>query len=84
MAWLVIALLAAGRFVEFFVRSDSESSALGLEAAQWTSLALLALAGVGVWLTIRRPSVESTPKDASHPGPPSHAREYDPNGVNHP
>jgi phosphatidylglycerol:prolipoprotein diacylglycerol transferase len=56
MTWLVIALLAVGRFVEFFARSDSETLALGLETAQWTSLALVAVAAVGAWLTIRRPS----------------------------
>jgi phosphatidylglycerol:prolipoprotein diacylglycerol transferase len=53
ITWLVIGLLAAGRFVEFFVRSDSDTVALGLETAQWTSLALLALAGIGAWLVIR-------------------------------
>ena len=52
--WLVLALLAAGRFVEFFVRSDSATDALGLEAAQWTSLALIAGAGAGAWLSARR------------------------------
>jgi phosphatidylglycerol:prolipoprotein diacylglycerol transferase len=52
MTWLVIALLATGRFVEFFVRSDSDKVALGLEVAQWTSLALLVIAGLGAWLTI--------------------------------
>lgn len=54
MTWLVVALLAAGRFVEFFVRSDSPTLALDLEVAQWTSLALLALAGLGAWLTLGR------------------------------
>jgi phosphatidylglycerol:prolipoprotein diacylglycerol transferase len=54
MTWLVIALLAAGRFVEFFVRSDSDELALGLEIAQWTSLALLVVAGAGAWLTLGR------------------------------
>ena len=54
MTWLVIALLAAGRFIEFFVRSDSAESALGLEVAQWMSLGLLAVAGVGAWLTLAR------------------------------
>lgn len=54
MTWLVIALLAAGRFAEFFVRSDSDRLALGLETAQWTSLALIVLAAVGAWLTIGR------------------------------
>jgi phosphatidylglycerol---prolipoprotein diacylglyceryl transferase len=52
MTWLVIALLSAGRFVEFFVRSDSDKVALGLEVAQWTSLGLFALAALGAWLTL--------------------------------
>jgi phosphatidylglycerol:prolipoprotein diacylglycerol transferase len=39
--WLVLALLALARFAQFFVRSDSAAGALGLEAAQWTSLAML-------------------------------------------
>ncbi len=54
MTWLVIALLAAGRFLEFFVRSDSDTVGLGLETAQWTSLGLLVLAGTGALLTLRR------------------------------
>ena len=52
--WLVLALLAVGRFLEFFVRSDSAGGALGLEAAQWTSLALLAVCAAGAWVTLRR------------------------------
>jgi len=47
-------LLAAGRFAEFFVRSDAETLGLGLETAQWTSLGLIAAAGLGAWLTIGR------------------------------
>jgi phosphatidylglycerol---prolipoprotein diacylglyceryl transferase len=54
LMWLVIALLAGGRFFEFFVRSDSADLALGLETAQWTSLALLAVAIVGAWLSAGR------------------------------
>jgi phosphatidylglycerol:prolipoprotein diacylglycerol transferase len=54
MTWLVIALLGVGRFVEFFARSDSQTLALGLEAAQWTSLALIVAAGLGAWITLRR------------------------------
>jgi phosphatidylglycerol---prolipoprotein diacylglyceryl transferase len=53
VVWVVIALLAAGRFVEFFVRSDSATVALGLETAQWTSLALMLFAAAGAWLTSR-------------------------------
>jgi len=52
--WLVLGLLATGRFLEFFVRSDSDTLALGLETAQWTSLALLAAAAIGAWRTLRR------------------------------
>jgi phosphatidylglycerol:prolipoprotein diacylglycerol transferase len=52
--WLFLALFATGRFVEFFVRSDSATVALGLETAQWTSLALLAAAVLGAWLTLGR------------------------------
>ena len=49
--WLVMALLAIGRFAEFFFRSDSDTVALGLETAQWTSLALLAAATIGAcWM----------------------------------
>jgi phosphatidylglycerol---prolipoprotein diacylglyceryl transferase len=49
--WLVLALLAIGRFAEFFFRSDSDTVALGLETAQWTSLALLAAATIGAcWM----------------------------------
>jgi prolipoprotein diacylglyceryltransferase len=53
VVWVVIALLAAGRFVEFFVRSDSATVALGLETAQWTSLALMLFAAAGAWVTSR-------------------------------
>ena len=44
MIWVVLGLLAAGRFIEFFARSDSATTALGLETAQWTSLFLIAFA----------------------------------------
>lgn len=56
MVWLVMALLGIGRFVEFFVRSDSAGGALGLQTAQWTSIALIALAATGAWFTARRHS----------------------------
>jgi prolipoprotein diacylglyceryltransferase len=52
LTWLVLALLAVGRFFEFFLRSDSAHLALGLEIAQWTSLLLLAVAAAGAWLTL--------------------------------
>jgi len=62
MTWLVIALLSAWRFVEFFVRSDSDKVALGLEVAQWTSLGLLAVAGLGAWLTLGRRAADRRPR----------------------
>jgi len=52
--WAVIALYAAGRFAMFFYRSDSDEVALGLNSAQWTSVALLAIAGLAAWLAVRR------------------------------
>ena len=52
--WVVLALLALGRFAEFFVRSDSAGGALGLETAQWTSVALVCASAVGAWLTVGR------------------------------
>ena len=51
MMWLVIALFGIGRFVEFFARSDSEEVALGLNPAQYTSLALVAAAAGGFLVT---------------------------------
>jgi phosphatidylglycerol:prolipoprotein diacylglycerol transferase len=62
ITWLVIGLLAAGRFVEFFVRSDSATIGLGLETAQWTSLALIAVAALGAWLTIFRQRTGQPPR----------------------
>jgi len=53
MVWLVIGLFAAGRFVEFFFRSDSDVVALGLSSAQWTSLVTLAFAVAGAAVTRR-------------------------------
>jgi phosphatidylglycerol:prolipoprotein diacylglycerol transferase len=56
MVWTVIGLLAAGRFIEFFVRSDSATLALGLETAQWASIGLMLCAFVGAfWTLTRRP-----------------------------
>jgi phosphatidylglycerol---prolipoprotein diacylglyceryl transferase len=55
LTWLVLALLAVGRFFEFFLRSDSADLALGLEIAQWTSVAILLVAAGGAWWTLGRP-----------------------------
>lgn len=54
LTWLVLGLFAAGRFVEFFMREDSEDIAAGLNSAQWTSLVLLAIAAIGAWWTLVR------------------------------
>lgn len=51
LLWTVVALYGAGRFVMFFYRSDSDELALGLNAAQWTSLALVLVAATGAWLS---------------------------------
>ena len=53
MTWLVIGLFGAGRFVEFFARSDSEDVALGLNPAQYASLALV-VGAIGGLLATRR------------------------------
>jgi phosphatidylglycerol:prolipoprotein diacylglycerol transferase len=53
MVWLVSGLFAAGRFFEFFYRSDSDEVALGLNSAQWTSLAILAVSVAGWRVTSR-------------------------------
>ena len=58
VVWIVLGLLAAGRFVEFFARSDSATTALGLETAQWTSLLLIAVAVAGA-LVARRVSARA-------------------------
>jgi len=69
LMWLMLVLLAIGRFVEFFLRSDSADLALGLETAQWTSLLLLTIALPGAWLTVaRRPA---PPRD---PPPPARTK----------
>ena len=53
IAWLVLALFAAGRFVVFFARSDSPPLAFGLNNAQWTNLGILVLLAAG-WTWARR------------------------------
>lgn len=59
LLWTVIGLYALGRFAMFFARSDSDALALGLNGAQWTSLALLAVAVVGAARALRSPPRES-------------------------
>lgn len=67
LVWLVLALFAAGRFAEFFVRSDSPGLELGLDNAQWTSVGLLAIAAIGWWLTRGRARRASTASAVEQP-----------------
>lgn len=53
MLWTVIAIYSIGRFLMFFVRDDSTDLTLGLSVTQWTSLALLAVATIGLALSLR-------------------------------
>jgi len=53
MLWTVVALYSLGRFFMFFYRSDSDELAGGLNGSQWTSVALIALAGLG-WVGYSR------------------------------
>jgi phosphatidylglycerol---prolipoprotein diacylglyceryl transferase len=70
LMWLMLALFAVGRFFEFFLRSDSDDLALGLEIAQWTSLALLAVAAAGARLTLRRrPEPHTRPRTPARAEP---------------
>jgi phosphatidylglycerol---prolipoprotein diacylglyceryl transferase len=62
--WLVFGLLAAGRFFEFFLRSDSEELA-GLATAQWSSLILIATALVGARFARRRARGNTAPTPAA-------------------
>lgn len=66
LTWLVLALFAGGRFIQFFLRDDSVPVAAGLSSAQWTSIVLLAVAAIGAWWTLVRhpqapPPVAPTP-----------------------
>ena len=60
MVWLVSGLFAVGRFFEFFYRSDSDEAGLGLNSAQWTSVAILGAAIAG-WLLTHRFVISRTP-----------------------
>jgi phosphatidylglycerol:prolipoprotein diacylglycerol transferase len=48
-----VALYSLGRFAIFFVIRDTPVVALGLRQAQWTSLALVAVALLGAWWAAR-------------------------------
>lgn len=47
LVWAVLVLFSVGRFFEFFLRNDSPDLALGLDNAQWTSVAIVGAAILG-------------------------------------
>lgn len=49
----VVGLYAAGRFVMFFYRVDSESLVLGLDTSQWISIAITLACAIGFWRVSR-------------------------------
>lgn len=53
LLWTVIGFYAMGRFLMFFVRDDSTELIAGLSVTQWISLALLAVAAIGLALARR-------------------------------
>jgi phosphatidylglycerol:prolipoprotein diacylglycerol transferase len=64
LLWSVVGLYAAGRFVMFFYRDDSETLAAGLNGAQWISVALVVASAVGLFLALQR----ATPtRSSGHP-----------------
>lgn len=52
--WAVVALYGLGRFLMFFYRSDSDSTALGINVAQLTSLGFVVAAGIGAYVAWKR------------------------------
>jgi phosphatidylglycerol---prolipoprotein diacylglyceryl transferase len=74
LVWLVLGLFAFGRFFEFFVRSDSPELALGLNNAQWTSLAMVAVSVVGAVITLRHRRSLVAAADAAQARAVEHAR----------
>ncbi len=60
LTWMVVGLFGLGRFVEFFWRSDSDTVALALNSAQWTSLGILGVGLTGAAVTWRMASAPRT------------------------
>lgn len=52
--WTLLIGYALSRFLIFFVVRDADVVALGLRQAQWTSLAVLCVAGAGIARSMRR------------------------------
>lgn len=57
--WTVVALYGVGRFVIFFWRADGGGETLGVSGAQWISLGLVAVAGAGAAMALRRGGASS-------------------------
>ncbi len=71
LLWAVVALYAAGRFVESFFRLDSPELALGLSSPQLTSVLLLLVAGLGaLWARRRYRTREGEPREGAAPESP--------------
>ena len=60
MLWATIGLYSIGRFLIFFIIRDTPIVALGLRQAQWTSLALCAIAALGLWFAYRQEKPSAT------------------------
>ena len=75
LLWLVLLLFAVGRFLEFFVRSDSPELALGLSNAQWTSIALAIVSVVGLWAVSHRRQAPGPADPEIGPRPPDRSGE---------
>jgi phosphatidylglycerol:prolipoprotein diacylglycerol transferase len=61
LLWTTVAFYSAGRFVMFFYRSDTTDFALGINVAQVTSLALLGVSLLGLWIARRGQPVTDAP-----------------------
>jgi len=59
--WATVAFYSAGRFLMFFWRSDTTDLGFGLNLAQLTSVALLAVALAGLALARRAHSLGQPP-----------------------
>lgn len=70
LMWMALGLYGVGRFAMFFFRSDSDPLALGLNAAQWVSAALVLIAAIGAWWAWRRlaSAEEDEPIELVHRG----------------
>jgi protein-S-isoprenylcysteine O-methyltransferase Ste14 len=62
LIWLMLALLALGRFFEYSC-APTPTTSRWAQIAQWTRFLLLAIASVDAWLTLgRRPAPQRHPR----------------------